>query len=128
MRWTYRILALAVLPFGIFSILEDQPRLWFGSNDLLPMTGIGSLVGFAILLPGVLNLLNDAYGEWARGLRLTTVFFNGFMAVLLIRLETISPSLEMFLLLPILFVFLLGFSLILWKKEGGLKPSEPMEG
>lgn len=127
MRWTYRILALAVLPFGIFSILEDQPGLWFGSDDLLPLTGIGSLVGFAILLPGVLNLLNDAYGEWARGLRLTTVFFNGFMAVLLIRLEMISPSLEMFLLLPILFVFLFGFSLILRKKEGGLKGSEPME-
>ena len=82
MRWTYRILALAVLPFGILSIFEDLPNLWSGGAGPFDLTGIGSLIGFAILLPGLLNLLNDAYGKVAGGLQLTTVVVNGLMAIL----------------------------------------------
>jgi len=126
MRWIYRIAALGLLPFGLYSIMEDLPRLWAGSEAFLELTGVGALVGFAILLPGILNLLNDSYGSRAPGLRMATLGVNVLMALLFIRLEGISGERGMFLLLPVLFAVLSVYSLGLVIREG--KNGVPAEG
>jgi hypothetical protein len=128
MRWIYRIAALGVLPFGMVSILEDFPQLWAGSDGVLALTGVGTLMGFAILLPGVLNLLNDSYGDRAYGLRVTTLCVNLPMTLLFIRLEAISGERGMFLLLPVLFAAMSVFSLGMVIKGGGGEKPSPTDG
>jgi hypothetical protein len=75
MRVVYFVLSIAIIALGIVHIaatphLFSQPTLsgvWFASG------------GLAIILTGVLNLLNRAYGQIASGLRLVCVGTNVVM-------------------------------------------------
>ncbi len=118
MRWVYRISALGVFPFGLHAIQDDFHRFWLGSEGALSLTGLGTLVGFAIVLPGLMNLLNDQYGRGAFGLRVTTFVVNLLMLLVFTRLEMISQGPGMFLLLPVLFLVMSAYSAVLVAQGG----------
>jgi len=121
MRWVYRISALGVFPFGLHAIQDDFHRFWLGSEGALDLTGLGTLVGFAIILPGLMNLLNDQYGRGAFGLRVTTFVVNLFMLLVFTRLEMISRGPGMFMLLPALFLVMSAYSAVLVAQVGEKK-------
>jgi hypothetical protein len=77
MKYVYAIVSWAIVALGtvhmfatlrIFHLLSSA-ALWFFSG------------GIALVLTGILNLLNRAYGEIAPGLRRTCIGTNLFMTI-----------------------------------------------
>ena len=116
MKWLYRLSAIGLVLAGSVVVIQDIPSLvrgGSGANVPFPdFTGLGALMGFGVLLPGVLNLLNDFYGSHAVGLRRATIAINISMTLLFIRLATLDWVLGWFLLLPVLFAVLSAVSVI----------------
>ena len=72
MRRTYFILSVAIIALGVVHIASTPRKLtvaavWFASG------------GLAIILTGALNLLRQAYGHQARGLRLVCTAANAVL-------------------------------------------------
>lgn len=89
MKWIYRVFAVVLLAVGCFSFAQDLPELLFFSDpDLgfVNLTGTSAFIGFAFLLLGAMNLLNDRYGPGAPGLRRTTIAANIALTVLCLRI------------------------------------------
>ena len=77
MRIVYLVLAWLVILLGLFHLVStarffdalDSRAVWFAS------------AGLALILTGVLNLLNHAYGAAAPGLRWSAIGANAVMTV-----------------------------------------------
>ena len=78
MRHLYMVLALLIILLGLVhtaaaTVLVDELNsraVWFSSG------------GVAIVLAGIINLLNRAYGATAGGVRLAAIFANVVMTAL----------------------------------------------
>jgi hypothetical protein len=84
MRLAYLAAAGALLLAGLVPVVQEVPKLFIGSDDLMAFVGISALLGLGTMLLGLVNLANARHGGSDPLLRRSVTLANAAIALVLV--------------------------------------------